>query len=78
MVEVENFDFSDVTRYFFFNLQKKNLLKFNLKPKPNEKEWILVCSRCDYMEMAKILSKTPNLAQKRDPFNGFTVDFKEK
>lgn len=33
----------------------------------------MVCSRGDYMEIAKILSKTPYLAQKKDPFTGFTV-----
>lgn len=37
-------------------------------PKPTEKEWILVCSRCEYQDMAKLLSKSPELAQKKDPF----------
>jgi len=37
-------------------------------PKPTEKDWILVCSRCEYMEIAKWLSKYPELAQKKDPF----------
>ena len=41
-------------------------------PKSHEKEWILVCSRGDYMEMARILSKQPYLAQKKDPFSGYT------
>jgi len=41
-------------------------------PKPTEKEWILVCSRCEYMEIAKWMSKHPDLAQKKDPF---TVGF---
>ncbi len=37
-------------------------------PKPTEKDWILVCSRCEYMEIAKWLSKYPELAQMKDPF----------
>lgn len=37
-------------------------------PDPNEKEWLLVCSRCEYMDIAKWLSKYPHFAQKRDPF----------
>ena len=42
-------------------------------PKPLEKEWILVCSRCNYMDMARILSKEPYLAQKKDPFTVFQI-----
>lgn len=41
-------------------------------PDPNEKEWLLVCSRCEYMDIAKWLSKYPHFAQKRDPFTGYT------
>ena len=39
-------------------------------PDASEKEWILVCSRCEYMDFAKWLSKYPHLAQKKDPFTG--------
>ncbi|RNA26163.1 ankyrin repeat domain-containing SOWAHB isoform X1 [Brachionus plicatilis] len=38
-------------------------------PQPCEKEWILVCSSGDYMQIAKLLFKQPYLAQKKDPFN---------
>jgi rhodanese-related sulfurtransferase len=52
-------------------IDKVELESFNFSdPNPIEKEWILVCSRGNYMEMAKILSKNSYLAQKRDPFNG--------
>lgn len=37
-------------------------------PDQTEKEWILVCSRCEYMDFNKWLSKYPYLAQKKDPF----------
>lgn len=40
----------------------------NFKSNALEKDWLLLCSRCDYMEIAKILSKNPYLAQKKDPF----------
>jgi hypothetical protein len=36
--------------------------------KPIEKQWILACSRCDYMEINRFLSKDPYLAQRKDPF----------
>jgi hypothetical protein len=42
-------------------------------PKPNEKEWLLAMSRGDYWEISKILSKTPYLAKKKDPFTGYTA-----
>lgn len=52
---------------------KIELENFDLTdPDPIEKEWILICSRCDYMEVAKWLSKYPYLAQKKDPFTGYT------
>jgi hypothetical protein len=67
-LEIESFNFSDVI--IILSKRWKQILKslLNLKPKPHEKEWILLCSKGDYMEMAKILSKQPYLAQKRDPF----------
>ena len=36
--------------------------------RPIEKEWLLICSRCEYMDMVKWLSKNAELAQKKDPF----------
>lgn len=41
--------------------------------KPQEKEFVIACSKPDsYMEIARLLSKHPYLAQKKDPFNGYT------
>ena len=70
-IEIEAFDVTDVS-FFYRNIERfgaKIFTQFPLQPKQNEKEWMLICSRGDYMEMTKILSKTPYLAQKKDPFN---------
>lgn len=54
-------------------LKQIELESFDLtNPDPIEKEWIITCSRCEYMDINKSLSKYPYLAQKKDPFTGYT------
>lgn len=55
------------------SLKHIDLESFDLaNPDAHEKEWILICSRCEYMDITKWLSKYPYLAQKKDPFTGYT------